>query len=73
MESLTLMAIGSEVTFKDGITGQIIGIAIHPNNYVQYNVVWWDGIHRKIEWFEELELCVGEKRNLLRLGFKNGP
>jgi hypothetical protein len=62
MASIEVYRVGQDVKIGVGeklITAKVLQIAIHANESVQYQVVWWDGRTRKVEWLEAIEArCV---------------
>lgn len=59
MASIEVYRVGQDVLIGVGdksIRATVIQIAIHANEAVQYQVVWWDGRTRKVEWLEASEV-----------------
>jgi hypothetical protein len=44
---------GQSVMVGDDIHATILGVCIRACNHVTYEVEWWDGRDRKVEWLEE--------------------
>tara|TARA_R110000751_G_scaffold126785_1_gene228769 strand:+ start:184 stop:426 length:243 start_codon:yes stop_codon:yes gene_type:complete len=67
---IEIHSIGASVSLTEGIEAKIITIAIHENNSVQYECVWWSGDTRTKDWFSASDfLSVGEKDPITKIGF----
>lgn len=71
---LTVYRPGTPVTLAGEITGGIIQVCIGTNDHVTYQVAWWDGNTRRLEWLEEIELipAAADATATLRIGFASG-
>lgn len=70
MKSLIVLAIGTPVHIADDIKATVTTISIHDDNYVTYEVVWWDGRTRNTAWVEEFEIAKLEHSQSTLIGFK---
>jgi hypothetical protein len=68
--SMQLFPIGQRVILDSDIEGTITGIMIRENNYIEYEVVWWDGRTRNCIWLQELEVATTGESGSLNIGFK---
>ena len=68
---MVVLAIGSAVIIGDNIPGIIVSIMIKGNNRVLYEVAWWNGRERKLEWLEssEVEQVVSKDARIEQIGF----
>jgi hypothetical protein len=53
---MKLIAIGSRVRIADNIPARVRQICISENDYVEYEVVWWDGNTRHTQWLSAFEV-----------------
>lgn len=67
---MQLFPIGQRVILDSDIEGTITGIIIRENNYIEYEVVWWNGRTRNCIWLQELEVMVTGESKSLNIGFK---
>lgn len=63
--------------FKPGTTvrmgsvvATVVGVLIRPDNYIQYQVVWWEGAYRRHDWVEAVEIQLHVDTEYL---FNNAP
>ena len=66
---LTVYRPGSPVTLADGIAAGVLKVEIRANNYVLYEVVWWNGNARNTAWLEEAEVAPAEGSSTATIGF----
>ena len=60
---------GTKVDLEDGIKGTILSVMI-THAEVKYEVVWWSGRDRKIEWLYDFEIKIFDNVKNLKIGFK---
>lgn len=58
---------GCDVSIDD-ITAKVISVIIKSNGYVQYQVVWWNGLVREEKWVEACEIT-GQPDKMKVIGF----
>ena len=61
--------IGSRVLLGEEIKGLISGVCIRSNGYITYEITWWNGNDRKVEWVQVDEISPIEPKSQ-RIGFK---
>jgi hypothetical protein len=66
--------IGTEVNIKHhdaSIIGKINAIMLRGlNNCAAYEVVWWDGNNRKLEWLSDHEIEATDSSKKTKIGFQ---
>lgn len=70
-KAIEVFAIGCEVKVGD-FKGIISGITIR-DCYLKYEVVYWDGSNRHVEWFEKFEVKKTETTTTTVIGFHSEP
>lgn len=60
---------GTKVTLHDDLVGTVLSVSIRGTS-IQYEVAWWDGRTRKVEWFAEFELAATGDEEKTAIGFR---
>ncbi len=69
-DSLLIIKPGQQVRIGDGFIDAVVNqVSIEANNKIQYQVIWWEGNTRKIEWVSEFELNVSREIGITSVGF----
>ena len=63
----TPVALGGE---DDGVPATVLAVAIYSHN-IQYQVVWWSGRSRTVEWVEDFEIAPAGEQGKVAIGFAN--
>lgn len=67
-KTVEVFAIGCEVKVGD-TTGLISAVIIRDNSYLKYEIVYWDGPNRKVDWFEQFEVKKMDTTTTTVIGF----
>ena len=67
---LEVLAPDSRVMLSGEIEAGILAVSIGPNAHVRYEVVWWDGKKRRVEWVEAVEVAPVGTDAPLQIGFR---
>ncbi len=72
--SLDVLKPGTEIKIgpTQEITAMVLQVRIQEEDYVDYQVVWWNGKERKTEWLTGLEVRGGSWSAEQTIGFING-
>lgn len=68
-DKLEVFEIGSDVKLAEDVYGKIIGINIHGNNSVNYEVGWWNGRSYDSRTFADYEIEGTLSTTKQRIGF----
>lgn len=61
---------GDEVWIGKDIKGRVVQVCIHTNRLCQFQISWWNGRERKIEWFEDFEVTpISPNGPFMQIGF----
>ncbi len=71
-KAIEVFAIGCEVKVGD-FKGTISGITIRDNVYLKYEIVYWDGPNRRVDWFEQFEVKKTDVTTTTVIGFHSEP
>lgn len=72
---VTVLPVGQAVDLNGDIDGVITAVTIRmasPGLHVCYEVEWWNGRDRRVEWFQESQVQPKENRRSQRIGFRGG-
>jgi hypothetical protein len=67
-KTVEVFAIGCEVKVGS-TTGVISGIILRDNSYLKYEIVYWDGPNRKVDWFDQFEVKKVDTTTTTVIGF----
>ncbi len=68
MQTIEVIAQGSTVLIGDGIEGKITAVTLRDKNIV-YEVTWWDGRIRRVEWLQSQEVREKDRCQKTKIGF----
>jgi len=62
---------GTTVFIGDGtIQGELLKVCICNENYVKYQVVWWNGGERKVKWLDYREIHTNYNSETIRIDYE---
>jgi len=68
---IEVVDIGTKVEFADGLKGTITAICVrNPTKTINYEILYWDGRVRKVEWMNLEEFAVVDDDAFTTIGFK---
>ena len=68
-DKLEVFEIGTDVKLAEDVFGKVIGIHIHGNNSVSYEVGWWNGRSYDCRSFADYEIESTLSTTKERIGF----
>ena len=63
---------GAIVLVGKEIAGRVVQVCIQKNKSVQYQVSWFDGNDRKLQWLEDFEVMPFKEEDKMKIGFNGG-
>lgn len=67
---LSVLPVGTKVVVEGDIDGVISAICIRGNDFVSYEVIWWNNRSRVLEWVTEDEVSEMSGDKEMKIGFK---
>ncbi len=72
MEPVSVYMPGSPVVLGEAIQAWVLQVTIGPLGTVSYQVAWYDGNRRVVEWVQGFEVSPAEKSVARSVGFTTG-
>ena len=69
MDSIEVVAIGSEVSVGEGLKAEVTAICLRGDNRPSYECVWWDGPVRYEKWLQPSEVTFDADIARKKVGF----
>lgn len=69
MNALSVYSPGSPVLVGGSIPATVAQVSLSPGGHIAYQVVWYDGRTRTIQWVEAFEVGLAEGSQAATIGF----